>query len=176
MNPKIADQLWDLILKALKEQQAKKNNILANKKTTNQVKATKRKNDSENKKPAVNGTVNGTSVKRIKKEVETKSLDNDLSYCNPVNDTTAVCKEAPQSIKVKWNTIGKTILRAQDGNEMSLKKFQKKIITEYLKRAENTNCAESAEFLWCKCQKKLSKNSKFQIDADKIKLVSLSKL
>jgi hypothetical protein len=167
VNPKIADQLWDLILKALKEQQAKKNNILGNKKATNQVKATKRKNDSENKKPAVNGTC----VKRIKKEVETKSRDSDLC-CNPVKDTTAVCEEAPQSIKVKWNTIGKTILRAQDGNEMSLKKFQKKIIAEYLKRAENTKCAESAEFLWCKCQKKLSKNSKFQIDADKIKLVS----
>lgn len=166
VNPKIADQLWDIISKALEEKRAKKAKILANKKLANEAKTTKRKNDVENEKPAVNVT----SVKRMKEDVESKSLDS--GACDPVNDSAAVCEGVQHSIKVKWSTIGKMILRAQDANEMSLKKFQIKVVAEYLKKTGNANSAESVEVLWGKCQKKLSKNSKFLIDADTIKLVS----
>jgi hypothetical protein len=169
VNPKIADQLWDLISKALEEQRASKAKILANKKppnTANKVKATKRKNGIENEKPADNGT----GMKRMKEEVETKSGDGES--CDPVDATTIVCEGAQHPTKIKWNSIGKTLLLAQDAKEMSLKKFQKKVVAEYLKRVENAGGDESVEDLWCKCQSKLSKNSKFQIDARKIKLVS----
>ncbi|EFX79140.1 hypothetical protein DAPPUDRAFT_304944 [Daphnia pulex] len=169
VNPKIADQLWDLISKALEEQRASKAKILANKKppnTANKVKATKRKIGIENEKPADNGT----GMKRMREEVETKSGDGES--CDPVDGTTIVCEGAQQPTKIKWNSIGKTILLAQDAKEMSLKKFQKKVVAEYLKRVGNAGSDESVEDLWCKCQSKLSKNSKFQIDADKIKLVS----
>jgi hypothetical protein len=169
VNPKIADQLWDLISKALEEQRASKAKILANKKppnTANKVKATKRKNGIENEKPADNGT----GMKRMKEEVETKSGDGES--CDPVDGTTIVCEGAQQPTKIKWKTISKTILLAQDAKEMSLKKFQKKVVAEYLKSVGNAGSDALVEDLWCKCQSKLSKNSKFQIDADKIKLVS----
>ena len=81
-------------------------------------------------------------------------------------------EDIKQSVKVKWCTIGKTILRAEDDKELSLKKFQKKIIAEYLNRVGNAVADESVEILWCKCQKKLAKNPKFKIQKDRIKLVS----
>lgn len=74
--------------------------------------------------------------------------------------------------KVKWGTIGKTILRAQDDKELPLKKFQKKIIAEYLSRTGDQNTETSVEALWSKCLKKLSKNPKFKIHKERIKLVS----
>ena len=168
MNPKVEDQLWNLISKALEEQRANAK-ILVNKKARNEIKAAKRKSDIENEKPADNH--NRTSMKRIKEEVETKSGDSES--CDPVNGATTIVYEGVQQPnKVKWNSIGKTILLARDAKEMSLKKFQKIIIAEYLRRVGDTGSDESVEVLWGKCHKKLSKNSKFQIDADKIKLVS----
>lgn len=74
--------------------------------------------------------------------------------------------------KVKWCTIAKTILRAQDDKELPLKKFQKKIIPEYLNRIGDNVENTTVEVLWAKCQKKLSKNPKFRIHKEKITLIS----
>lgn len=119
----------------------------------------KRKNDIENENPS-------TGSKKQKKEI-------DAGVIGEVNDTVNSVEDAHQSGKVKWCTIGKTILRAEDDKELSLKKFQKKIIAEYLSRVGNAvNSEESVEVLWSKCQKKLSKNPKFKIHKERIKLVS----
>ena len=63
-----------------------------------------------------------------------------------------------QIARVKWCTIGKTILRSQEDKELSLKKFQKKIVPEYINRMGNGISDTSVEILWSKCLKKLSKN------------------
>ncbi len=168
VNPRIAEQSWDLISKALEEQKAKQ--ALENKpkpaeeKVAVEVTSNKRKNDIENEIP-----VNGN--KKSKKDVEEKSQVNGSSA--QANDTINSEGGEQSSLKVKWCTIGKTILRSQDDKELSLKKFQKKIIAEYLNRVGNAvNTDESVEVLWSKCQKKLSKNPKFKIHKEKIKLVS----
>ena len=87
---------------------------------------------------------------------------------NQVDDTPIL---ADETVKIKWSTIGKQILRVQDDNELPLKKFQKKIVKDYLKQIGGSGDNESVDALWLKCHQKLSKNSKFQIDGDKIKLV-----
>ena len=164
VNPRIAEQSWDLISKALEEQKAKQ--ALENKpKIPTEEKAegtgNKRKSDIENEVP-----VNGN--KKSKKDVEGNPELNGSS--DQANDT---INSVQSSLKVKWCTIGKTILRAQEDKELSLKKFKKKIIAEYLNRVGNFISAdESVEVLWSKCQKKLSKNPKFKIHKEKIKLVS----
>jgi cell growth-regulating nucleolar protein len=165
--------LWDVISKALEELRLSKvvppntNNkakaLEETGKTSTEENGIKRKNDIENESPA-----NGNK-KRKKEAVESQEDE----ICKQANDTINSVGEAEQSAKVKWCTIGKTILRAQDDKELSLKKFQKKIIGEYLHRMGDALSAdESVEVLWSKCQKKLSKNPKFKIHKDKIKLVS----
>lgn len=168
VNPRIAEQSWDLISKALEEQKTRQ--ALENKpkpaeeKAVAEVSSNKRKNDIENEIP-----VNGN--KKSKKDFEEKSQVNGSS--DQANDTINSEGGEQSSLKVKWCTIGKTILRSQDDKELSLKKFQKKIIAEYLNRVGNAvNADESVEVLWSKCQKKLSKNPKFKIHKEKIKLVS----
>ena len=118
VNPRIAEQSWDLISKALEEQKAKQ--ALENKpKIPTEEKAegtgNKRKSDIENEVP-----VNGN--KKSKKDVEGNPELNGSS--DQANDT---INSVQSSLKVKWCTIGKTILRAQEDKELSLKKFQKKI-------------------------------------------------
>ncbi len=165
------EQLWDIISKALEELRLSKvvppntNKAKALEETgkTSEENGIKRKNDIENEIPA-----NGNK-KRRKEAVQAQESE----ICKQANDTINSVGEAEQSAKVKWCTIGKIILRAQDDKELSLKKFQKKIIGEYLLRMGDALSAdESVEVLWSKCQKKLSKNSKFKIHKDKIKLVS----
>lgn len=136
------------------------NQKVAEKTSTNEVNGSnKRKNDIENENPS-----NGS--KKQKKETDAAVIDQ-------ANDTINSVEGAQQSGKVKWCTIGKTILRAEDDKELSLKKFQKKIIAEYLSRVGNAaNVDESIEVLWSKCQKKLAKNPKFKIHKERIKLVS----
>jgi cell growth-regulating nucleolar protein len=167
-----SEQLWDVISKALEELRLSKaippnTNSKAKEteemgKTSTEENGIKRKN-IENENPA-----NGNK-KRRKEAVESQKDE----ICKEANDTMHSVGEAEQSAKVKWCTIGKIILRAQDDKELSLKKFQKKIIGEYLHRMGDALSAdESVEVLWSKCQKKLSKNPKFKIHKDKIKLVS----
>jgi cell growth-regulating nucleolar protein len=167
------EQLWDLISKALEELRLSKvaapnikNNVKASEetgKTSAEENGIKRKNDIENEIPV-------NENKKRRKEAVVSQKD---ESCKPANDTINSDERAEQSAKVKWCTIGKIILRAQDDKELSLKKFQKKIIGEYLHRMGDALSAnESVEVLWSKCQKKLSKNPKFKILKDKIKLVS----
>lgn len=161
VSHKIAEQSWDLIskelenLKAKNVQNGKKANSSEANATSNTNESQKRKNNDENE-----NTTNG--IKKQKKEVDDSS--------KKINDST---KSAEQSVKVKWCTIGKTILRAEADKEISLKKFQKKIIAEYLNRAGSSITAdETVEVLWSKCKKKLEKNPKFKIHKERIKLVS----
>lgn len=166
------EQLWDLISKALEELRVSKAPTVSNgntkvaekaEKTQGEENGVKRKNDTENDNP-----VNGN--KKRKKEAVGSPDD---KVCSQVNDTINSVGGVDPSGKVKWCTIGKIILRSQDDKELSLKKFQKKIIGEYLNRmGDSLGDDETVEVLWSKCQKKLSKNPKFKIHKEKIKLVS----
>ena len=136
--------------KALKEQQLAKELLeKQNAKESNgkqEENGTKRKKESEEE--------NGNGGKKRKREEGNGKEEND------------------QNVKVKWCTIGKTILRSQEDKELSLKKFQKKIIPEYLSRAGNDVSENSVEILWSKCLKKLSKNPKFKIHKEHIQLLA----
>ncbi|XP_032797402.2 uncharacterized protein LOC116933816 [Daphnia magna] len=167
VNSAIAENLWDLIAKALQEKRVikAKNGVIQ--KTTEKTKGKKRKSDIDNIKPAINGG----SAKRIKKTVELKTPKNES--CNPLSDIITVSQTEEPCCKVKWISIGKMLLRAADNKELPLKKFRKKIIAEYLNRAgtavsDKSSCSET---LWSKCQSKLAKNPKFQIDPKRIRLV-----
>lgn len=112
-----------------------------------------------------NNGVNGDATKTKKKD-----KDENGTSTNQLNST---IEGSSQPGKVKWCTIGKTILRAQEDKELSLKKFQKKIIAEYLNRmGDAVGADETVEVLWAKCQKKLGKNPKFKIHKERIKLVA----
>lgn len=127
---------------------------------------------SNSNKKRKNGVENDAPVsKREKKDVKDDNghTSNDEETGEPAGEDSS---DAQASGKVKWNTIAKTILRGQDDKEMQLKKFQKKIIGEYLSRAGNAITDASVEVLWAKCLKKLSKNPKFKIHKERIKLVS----
>lgn len=169
--PRITEQLWDLISKEIEELRVSKAPNVNNsstkvaektEKTSDEENGIKRKHDGENKNP-----VNGNK----KRKTEPIDCQNE-NICSQGNDTINSVG-VDSSAKVKWCTIGKIILRAQDDKELSLKKFQKKIIGEYLNRMGDSLCAdETVEVLWSKCQKKLSKNPKFKIHKEKIKLVA----
>jgi hypothetical protein len=156
-NPAIDKKLWNLFSKALNERQ--KNIAL------NAVATKEGKNGIKTENQVV--SENGTKKKRKHQTEENKSQVNGTN--NQVDDTPIL---ADQTVKIKWSTIGKQILRVQDDNELPLKKFQKKIVKDYLKQIGGIGDNESVDALWLKCHQKLSKNSKFQIDGDKIKLVS----
>lgn len=170
LNPRVADQAWDLISKALEEQlkafkaQNEKKQTEPDASTDGNLNEGKKRKNYDKENP-----FNGS--KKTKKDNEETQNSNTLHGQHPNN--TSISEEGiKQSAKVKWCTIGKTILRAEDDKELSLKKFQKKIIAEYLNRVGNAVADESVEILWCKCQKKLAKNPKFKIQKDRIKLVS----
>jgi len=130
------------------------------------------KEGTTNNKKRKNGVENDAPVsKREKKDVKDDNghTSNDEETAERAGEDSS---DAQASGKVKWNSIAKTILRGQDDKEMQLKKFQKKIIGEYLSRAGNANTDASVEVLWAKCLKKLSKNPKFKIHKERIKLVS----
>lgn len=159
-NPAIDKKLWNLFSKALNERQ--KNIAL------NAVATKEGKNGIKTENQVV--SENGTKKKRKHQTEENKSQVNGTN--NQVDDTPQGVVLADQTVKIKWSTIGKQILRVQDDNELPLKKFQKKIVKDYLKQIGGSGENESVDALWLKCHQKLSKNSKFQIDGDKIKLVS----
>lgn len=154
-NLAIDEKLWNLLSKALKER--KKSNTL----NTNAIK------DEDNGTQGDIPNENRSKKKRKQQTEESKS-----QVKGSTNQTDDKLNPPEQSVKVKWCTIGKKILRAQNDNELPLKKFQKKIVAEYLKETGGNSDNESVETLWSKCQKKLSKNSKFQIVDDKIKMIS----
>lgn len=154
-NLTIDEKLWNLLSKALKER--KKSNAL----NTNAIK------DEDNGTQRDIASENRSKKKRKQQTEESKS-----QVKGSTNQTDDKLNPPEQSVKVKWCTIGKKILRAQNDNELPLKKFQKKIVAEYLKETGGKSDNESVEALWSKCQKKLSKNSKFQIVDDKIKMIS----
>ena len=168
VNPRIIDHTWDLISKALEEKKAQTQNKPSgpNQKnkdeTAQESSGSKRKKDEENLEP-----VNASKTKR-KKNDETESSPEKVANCNQTIED----NNAEGSAKVKWCTIGKTILRSQDDKELALKKFQKKIIAEYLDRTGSQSGDTSVEVLWAKALKKLSKNPKFKIHKEKIKLIS----
>ncbi|EFX76922.1 cell growth-regulating nucleolar protein [Daphnia pulex] len=154
-NLAIDEKLWNLLSKALKER--KKSNALNSNAIKDEDNGTQRDIASENR----------SKKKRKQQTEESKS-----QVKGSTNQTDDQLNLPEQSVKVKWCTIGKKILRAQNDNELPLKKFQKKIVAEYLKQTGGNSDNESVEALWSKCQKKLSKNSKFQIVDDKIKIIS----
>ncbi|XP_057364983.1 uncharacterized protein LOC130685673 [Daphnia carinata] len=167
VNSPIAENLWDFIAKALQEKRAVKAKNGVIQKAAEKTKGKKRKSDVDHMKPAINGG----SAKRIKKTVELQTHKNES--CNPSSDIISVSQTEEPCGKVKWISIGKMLLRAADNKELPLKKFRKKIVAEYLKRvgtavSEKSCCSDT---LWSKCQSKLSKNSRFQIDAESIRLV-----
>jgi len=172
VNPRIVDHTWNLISSALEEkkkvqsQSTGQSNQKSKDEGSQESSGTKRKKDEENVEPA-----NGSKTKRKKNEDTESSEGNATDACNQtIEDNNA---EGQQTSKVKWCTIGKIILRSQDDKELALKKFQKKIIAEYLNRTSSQNNSDtSVEVLWAKCLKKLSKNSKFKIHKERIKLVS----
>lgn len=175
VNPSLAEQAWGLISKALEEQRAnKEKNASAKTNQDNAVESKsseangfKRKKDEENDHPADAG------IKKIKKDSSLPiggalNAKEDNNCSNDTSDDATV-----STGKLKWCTIAKTILRAQDDKELPLKKFQKKIVAEYIRRAGDTiNDDPSVEVLWAKGLKKLSKNPKFKIHKERIKLVS----
>jgi len=154
-NLAVDEKLWNLFSKALKERN--ESNALNTHAINDQENGTKRDIGSEN---------------RSKKKKKQQTEENNFQVKESTNQTDGTLNPAGQSVKVKWSTIGKTILRARNDNELPLKKFQKKIVAEYLKQTDGISDNESFEALWSKCQMKLSKNSKFQIVDDKIKLIS----
>lgn len=175
VNPRIVEHTWNLISNALEEkkkaqsQSTGQSNQKNQDEVTEESSGTKRKKDEENVEPA-----NGSKTKRKKGEVTESASAGKSADVSDVCDQTIEDNNAEgrQSAKVKWCTIGKTILRSQDDQELALKKFQKKIIAEYLNRTSSQNNDTSVEVLWAKCLKKLSKNSKFKIHKERIKLVS----
>ncbi|KAI9562251.1 hypothetical protein GHT06_013216 [Daphnia sinensis] len=167
VNSAIAENLSDLIAKALHEKRDIKAKKAGIQKATGKTKGKKRKSDTDNLKSAVNGN----NAKRIRNTVELKTHKNES--CNPSSAIINVSQTEEPCCKVKWISIGKMLLRAADNKELPLKKFRKKIIAEYLNRmgtavSDKSSCSET---LWLKCQSKLSKNPKFQIDSKRIRLV-----
>ena len=162
-NPRVAEQAWDLISKALEELRVKNSAQEQNNKNNKQEVKEEDKDQGVKRKNEENDEIatNGNSKKR----------KDDLNE----SGTESMTSENPQSNgnsgKVKWTTLAKTILRAQEDKELSLKKFQKKIIAEYLNRLGDPGDG-SVEVLWAKCLKKLSKNPKFKIHKERIKILS----
>jgi len=174
VNPRIVEHTWNLISNALEEkkkaqsQSTGQSNQKNQDEVTEESSGTKRKKDEENVQPA-----NGSKTKRRKGEVtESASADKSADVSDVCDQTIEDNNAEGRQSKVKWCTIGKTILRSQGDQELALKKFQKKIIAEYLNRTSSQNNDTSVEVLWAKCLKKLSKNSKFKIHKERIKLVS----
>ena len=124
------------------------------------MESVKRKNDDED-------PVNGVKRKKISDE-NGKIPD---VQANENGAEGSVC-ENPNTARVKWTTLGKTILRSQESKELTLKKFQKKIIAEYLARMGNPPADMTVETLWAKCLNKLGKNPKFKIQKERIRIVS----
>lgn len=158
-NPKVADLAWDLMSKALDElrEKALKEQQLAKELKEKELNA---KAESESQEPQ-----NGC---KHKKEAENEVKGGKKRKREEENDK----EQNGQIARVKWCTIGKTILRSQEDKELSLKKFQKKIVPEYINRMGNGISDTSVEILWSKCLKKLSKNPKFKIHKEHIKLLS----
>jgi len=157
-NPKVADLAWDLMSKALDEQRAKalKEQQLAKELKDKELIA-KVEGESEGHQNSCKRKKEGEDEENRKKR---KLGDENIK------------EQVEQTVRVKWCTIGKTILRSQEDKELSLKKFQKKIIPEYISRMGNEVTDTSVEVLWSKCLKKLSKNPKFKIHKEHIKLLS----
>lgn len=169
LNPRIAEKSWDLISKALEEQQKLNNDAQSKKKpvdsdpSTDTTETKKRKmSENDEKENPTNGSK--------KSRNESESVQKLNSGCDQQSNNVSLSNDDTKSAKVKWCTIGKAILRAEDDKELPLKKFQKKIIAEYLNRAGNAVADDSVEVLWSKCQKKLAKNPKFKIHKERIKL------
>lgn len=161
-SPALMERAWDLISKALEQQKAVKmqngtNNQRPTETNATSQNGTKRKLEDENKDP-----------NESKKSKATEDHNSDVKV---INQSTDADQEA-ESSKIKWCTIAKTILRAQEEKELPLKKFQKKIIPEYLNRMGDNIGDATVEVLWAKCLKKLSKNPKFKIYKEKIKLTA----
>lgn len=170
LNPRIAEKSWDLISKALEEQQKLNSDAQSKKKPVDSDPPT---DTTETKKRKISETdekenpTNGSKKSRNESESVKKLNSGDDQQPNNVS----LSNDDNKAAKVKWCTIGKAILRAEDDKELPLKKFQKKIIAEYLNRAGNSVADDSVEVLWSKCQKKLVKNPKFKIHKERIKLV-----
>ena len=161
----MAEQAWDLISKALDEQLAKANAERATQANGKDQKA----GNGQKRKPEADAetATNGTVVKKTKTD-ENQENQEELSATIEEHESNG----KTGSHKVKWTTIGKTILRAQEDKELPLKKFQKKIIAEYLTRVGTPDNDMTVEVLWASCLKKLSKNPKFKIHKERIKIVS----
>lgn len=158
------ERAWDLISKALEEQKAAKtqNGNVTQKPqgdASSTQNGTKRKPEDENEDPS-------------KKKKNKPSDDANSSLDKTCDQSSCVDDDSKNSSKVKWCTIAKMILRGLEDKELPLKKFQKKIIPEYLNRAGDKIGDATVEVLWANCLKKLSKNPKFKILKEKIKLIS----
>ena len=189
-NPKVAEQAWDLISKALDEQKAKiameeqkaKVAIEEQKaKVVMEEQKAKSSNGSGNGEVNPNNKENASNGKRKKgnedephqKKKRKIDAQDEVNAEIESNDNKEIPVQAnTPNVKVKWSTIGKIILRSREDKELSLKKFQKKIIPEYLNRVGNSGQEFPVEVLWSKCLKKLSKNPKFKVHKEHIKLVS----
>ena len=169
VNPSLCEQAWGLISKALEEQKASKEqngntNKNGDKETANEEppvveeKKKKRRNEADNDAPVGKKKKGGDDLADAGGDNDDEEMDQSASAVTG---------------KVKWGSIAKTILRGQDDKELPLKKFQKKIIPEYLSRTDGDTMIgdQSVEVLWSKCLKKLSKNPKFKIHKERIKLV-----
>jgi len=164
-NHEVAEKAWNVISKALDDLRAKANNPpepLAKVADVVKIKpenGTKRKpSDEEEPEYAEN-----TPKKKKSSDFEESSLTNNAEKEQGLESN---------KTRVKWCSLGKIILRAQDDKEMPLKKFQKKIIAEYLSRLGNPSNDVTVEVLWASCLKKLSKNPKFKIHKERIKIVT----
>ncbi|KAI9562252.1 hypothetical protein GHT06_013217 [Daphnia sinensis] len=135
------------------------------------IQKTAKKTKEKKRKREIEPSINDNSPKKIKESVELNTRENEL--CSSLNNVITVSQTEEPCCKVKWISIGKMLLLAADNKELPLQKFREKIIAEYLNRmgtavSDKSSCSET---LWSKCQSKLSKNPKFQIDSKRIRLV-----
>jgi len=158
-NPKVAELAWNVMSKALDELRTKalKEQQAAKELKEKELAATTKNENQESQ--------NGCKRKKEAEDEVNRGKKSKLEECKNK-------EQDEQAVQVKWCTIGKIILRSREDKELSLKKFQKKIIPEYMSRAGNDIGETSVEVLWAKCLKKLSKNPKFKIHKEHIKLLS----
>lgn len=178
-SPALIDRTWNLLHKALEEEKTARQQ---KEKSKVSVSSTEKHPQNE---AAINGS-NGAASKRKGEEEEPTAKKSKKKRLNngenesPVenrvgqtNDSGLFASEddTAHNTKVKWGSIGKAILRQQEDKELSLKKFQKKIVAEYMSRIGPAEANTPPEVLWAKALKKLSKNPKFKILKERIKLV-----